>query len=294
MLNAQHINIFLRWIDRHSRKIASHTHNVVLQLLFNRSKKKVIFIIGCQRSGTSLMTEIFRADDSCKVYDEFSELSSQMEGHFCEYSSDKTDAKLRLNPLESVKDYIYRNIQPVIVLKPLVETQNIIPLIESFDNSVGLWMFRDYRDVAASYLKRFGTNSGIRDLKPIVDNDQHNWRSEKVPKNVREIVLRYFSENMLPHDAAALFWFVRNSWFFELDLQKNFDILMCRYEDLVSMPVKTMKRIYKSANLNFPAHQVLKEVHSESIGKGATIKLSSEIEKLCSKLLENLDNTYKH
>jgi hypothetical protein len=41
-------------------------------------------------------------------------------------------------------------------------------------------MFRNYESVASSNLKVFGINNGINDLKPIINDDKNNWRSEKV------------------------------------------------------------------------------------------------------------------
>src|SRR5262245_46083021 len=54
-------------------------------------RPKVLFIVGCQRSGTTLMTRLFDADFDCRVFEEHSELAS-----------DAADAGIRLKPLPEV------------------------------------------------------------------------------------------------------------------------------------------------------------------------------------------------
>ena len=84
--------------------------------------QQLLFIIGCQRSGTTLMTRIFNRDFNTLVYPEHSSLSKQ----------DKVDG-LRLNPLPQVEKRIKATRFPLVVLKPLVETQNSCQLLDFFD-----------------------------------------------------------------------------------------------------------------------------------------------------------------
>ncbi len=247
----------------------------------SQNEQTILFIIGCQRSGTSITAEVFELDWNSKVYKEFSELSSE-----------DLVGKIRLNSLNKVKAIIEKNKVPFIISKPLVETQNTLKLFDYFENSKGLWMFRHYRDVVSSNLKKFGIKNGINNLRPIVDNSPNNWRSEHVPDNVRNIVLKYFSEDMLPNDAAAIFWFVRNQWFFELQLVNNPRIMMCRYDDMVCDPGVTFKNIYKFAGQQYPGDRIVKDIKTSSMGKGKKVELSPEIDKLCEELLCKMNDVY--
>lgn len=244
-------------------------------------KKKILFIIGCQRSGTSLMSEIFEKDSNAKTFSEFSKLSS------------KDDHKIRLNPFPSVKEDLLKVRVPLLVLKPLVESQNALELLKGFDGSKALWMYRDYNDVASSNFKYFGINNSISDLRPIVENESGNWRSEKVSKNVREIITSHFSENMNLHDAAVLFWYARNSLYFELGLDHNPDVLICKYEDLVTNSERVVKTIYGNLKQTYPGSKIHKMIHTNSLKKGKSIKLSPEIEQLAKGLLGKLDKVYQ-
>jgi hypothetical protein len=244
-------------------------------------KKTILFVVGCQRSGTTLMTGIFEKDFGTKVYGEFSPLSSRDAEH-----------KIRLNPLDLVQCEIDRAKVPLVVSKPLVETQNTLKLLDFFPNSKALWMYRNYKDVALSNLKHFGMRNGINNLRPIVQSVPLNWRSENVSEVTREMVTTYFSEDMDPYDAAALFWVVRNRFFFELALDRRPTVMMCRYEDLVVNPTKNMRDVYRFLSCAYPSDDICRDIRAESSGKGAHIKLSPAIDLLCRELLGKLDVAY--
>lgn len=241
--------------------------------------KTILFIFGCQRSGTTLLTEIFERDfDNTQVYGEFSRLSSTDRMHH-----------IRLNPLHLVKIQIDNSRPPLIILKPLVESQNALRLLDYFTNSKALWVYRHYRDVALSNLKLWGINNGINNLRPIVEGKPHNWRSDQVSESTKRIVAHFFSETMNPYDAAALFWFVRNNLFFELNLDKDIRVKTSKYEDLINEPKKIMDAIYAFLGYSFPASKVDINISRNSVGSGMNINLSKDIEDLCHDTLEKLD-----
>lgn len=249
------------------------------QLLLERQEpKKVLLILGCQRSGTSLMYWILERDLYTKIYRESSELSS----------GDK-EKRLRLNSLDTVQAQINKQKPGLIALKPLVESQRTLTLLQEIENSKALWMYRHYKDVASSNLKAFGRRNGIDDLRPIVENQPHNWRSENVSDYTRSIIADHFSEEMNPYDAAALFWFARNRLFLELALDKNPDVMLCRYDDLVTHPAETMGKIYRFMDFPYPGDHIARDVHARSVGKGSDVTLSPPVDQLCKELMAELD-----
>lgn len=238
--------------------------------------KTILFILGCQRSGTTLMTDIFQRDLTTKVYQEHSRLSAQ------------DPRKLRLNPLPQVKEMLSKDRAQLVVLKPLVETQNTDKLLAYFAQSKVLWMYRHYQDVAASKLKKSGLHNGIRDMTYIVERN-HSWRAENVPEHIRQTIVQLYDPNMNPYDAAALYWYVRNSFLFELNLDQNVRVMLCKYEEFVKNPLANMQQIYKFVGCPIPAHANLADVYATSIGKGAKSPISPAVAALCDEMLEKLD-----
>jgi hypothetical protein len=90
-------------------------------------RKSILFIVGCQRSSTTLVSRIFEKDLDTKPCGEFSKLSSQ-----------DVAKGIRLNPLDVVQEEIRKDRAPFIVLKPLVESQNILQLLGYLEESKAL------------------------------------------------------------------------------------------------------------------------------------------------------------
>lgn len=240
--------------------------------------KTVVLILGIQRAGTSMMYWVFERDMGVKVYRESSKLSSL-----------DTNEHVRLNPLSSVVTEIDRHQLPMVVFKPLVESQRAHELMAAFPGSKVLWAYRHYQDVAASNLKAFGADNGHRDLQPFLTNDPNNWRSQNSSEETRQTIRRFYEMDLNPFDAAALFWWARMQLYFEQSLDKNPNVLLSRYEDLVTHPAQTMKRTYTFLGRPYPGDHIVKDVNAQSLGKGRVTKLSPAVDKLCGDLLDRLD-----
>jgi hypothetical protein len=269
-------------IRKTNRFLWRNTKSLQQSLKFRPAQQVILFIVGCQRSGTSIIERVFDRDINTKVYDERSVLSSM-----------DVPKGFRLNPFDQVKKEFSKVRAPLIVFKPLVESQNTLELLDYFDNSRALWMFRNYRGVAASNIKYFGVRNGIDDIRPIAQNEPNNWRSEKVSKPVREIISKYFSEDMNPYNAAVLFWYARNSHFFDQELDKNPQVMMGYYDDIVLDPEKYVRSIYQQVGQVYPEGNITTEVHANSRKKGKDLELSPEVEQLAQELLEKLEAAYK-
>ncbi|MEM8584507.1 MAG: sulfotransferase [Bacteroidota bacterium] len=262
----------------------SYTYYKEIKYFFTRSKaqKTVVCIVGCQRSGSTMLYKIFCKDPRTKVYQEFSSLSSDDKQH-----------KIRLNPIEKVAKTISRIKHPVVVLKPLVESQRIDALSQISKNTKYIWLYRNFEDVAASNLKKFGKENGLKNLKPVVSGEKNNWRSEHLSSNIVQRVRGFHSSSITQVDAAALFWWVRNQLYFQQNLNQNDRVYTCQYESLVTDPIAEMKKIYAFLSISYPGNHIVSDVHSHSIGKGKDIQLAKEIKAICSSTLEQL-NRFKN
>lgn len=266
-------------LGKRMRRVSKHVYQAARWR--NLEQPKVLFIVGCQRSGTTLMARLFDGDINCRVFGEFSELSS----------ADKA-AGIRLNSLPDVAAVIARVRAPLVVTKSLVETQNVRTLLDYFPGSRALFVYRRYAAVAQSDLVKFGVRNGIDNIRPIAAEDAHNWRSAGASGAVLELMQRSFSEDMNPYDAAALFWLARNQLFFDLDLENRPDVLLCRYEHLVRQPAVVMRRIYEFVDVPCPDLSHAVQVHLKSVSKGNGLNLSPVVGALCDQIQGRLDAHY--
>ena len=268
---------------RKARKIFySNKKRFYQSIKTNKAQQSILFIVGCQRSGTSMLLHVFEGDLNTQCFAERSKLTSN-----------DTARGIRLNSLDLIKRDLSKIRAPFIVIKPLVESQNTPTLLDYFDNSRAVWMYRNYKDVALSNIKQFGIHSGLSNLRPIINNETSNWRAEVVSEHVRETISRHFSENMNPYDAAALFWFARNSLYFDLKLDEDPRVILCRYEDFVVEPEKHMRAIYQQVGQAYPATGIASIVHSNSIKKGKDIEFSPQVEQIVQDLQYKLDSVYQ-
>lgn len=245
------------------------------------SDKKILCIFGCQRSGTTLLLDLFERDMRVKAFEEEHTSLSTRDLH-----------GIRLDPLHLVGRRFNRVRAPLIVLKPLVETQYVPEILAFFPSAHGVWMHRHYRDVAFSNNRLFGPHQAIDDLTAVALDRTNDWRNERVPEETRATVRSLFSPEMLPLDAAALFWYVRCSLFYQLELEKLPRFHMVRYNDLVTNQREQIERIYSFIGMRAPLSRSHRHVHTRSIGRGAHIALSSEVSTLCEELHRRLEASF--
>lgn len=239
--------------------------------------QKLVFIVGCQRSGTSMLLEMFERDLRSRTYGEFSSITERN--------------SIRLKPLSDVREEFCKSREPLIVCKPLVESQRTTELLDYFSGSKALWAYRHYQDVVNSNTKKF--DSQVESCRIIIENEPANWRSEVVPEWSLELIRKHYKPNMSPCDAAALLWHARNSLYIEQNLAEHNAVRLWKYEEFVKYALQMMNEIYKWLNMTAPSPRIVDFVKSTSVGLGCGVKLSSEIDTACQALLDQLEKRYE-
>jgi hypothetical protein len=266
-------------VSKRIRLASKHIYQTVRRRAHDQPR--VLFIVGCQRSGTTMMLRLFDADLNCRRFNESSVLSSA-----------DTESGFRWNPLPDVAAVINRVPARLVVAKALVETQNVRKLLDYFPFSKALFMYRRrYADVASSDMVKFGVRNGVDNLRPIAAGDPHNWRSEGASRSVQQLAARLWSQEMNANDAAALFWYARNQLFFDLDLVNHPAVMLCQYEYLTQHPPAFMRRIYDFVGVEPP--DVLKTEEVRPPGKEKVLELSREVRLLCDQLQARLDAQFQ-
>ena len=252
-----------------------------------------LFILGCQRSGTTMIVEALDKDWRVKTFPEHSAVNLPA-GDRRPWSVRATSRhSIRMKPLDQVAAKLERSRYPLVVLKPLVESQKAQAILRTIDHAVCLWVFRHYRDVARSNFRFFSPDVNRINLEPMIRREPDNWRSELVPEDVREMVARHYSPDMNPFDGGALFWYARNRLFFDLDLAAEERVLALRYEDLVSDPERLLRRVYDTAGVAFPGRRIIEDIHPRSVGLGRELELCPEIERACERVWVELNAVYE-
>jgi hypothetical protein len=259
-------------------------HNVGLN---GKHPKQLVFVLGCQRSGTTMLVQCLEKDLRTKSYGQYGLMDQNTDTSNLIYP-DAHGPKLK--SFDEIKQITAKEKAPILILKPLRESQQATQLLEQLPGSKAIWVYRNYRDVANSHLVKWGEGVGIRKLRPIFDGDTGNhWASEFVSDNTRAIVKNYFAEDMSPADAVALHWYTRTILFFDLNLNEHPNVLLCKYENIVGEPRRVMRQIYQFLDYSYPGDRIVSHIHQKSVNRGKNIGISPEIEAICADLMQRLD-----
>jgi len=238
----------------------------------------IAWIMGCQRSGTTMLLDVFDRDLRVRAFRDVGALTTAGGA-----------GSIRLNPLDEVEAEFRRTRSPFAVAKPLADSHRARVLLDRFPHSRIIWMYRDFRDVASSDLRYFGEGNGISNLTPMVHADPDNWRSAGVSDEVQAVVRHHFSQEMKPYDAGALFWFARNALFFEQDLPAHDRVLLLRYEEFTDAPERWIHHLYRWLEQDLPGPGLVKDVHTRAVGKDRQLDLSPEVVRLCLAMQKRLE-----
>jgi len=241
--------------------------------------KMLVYIIGCQRSGTTMLQQTFGKDLNSK---NFRERGLSLEN------------SLQLRPPHEIETIIARQRAPLIFVKPLVDTQNILKYLEYFPQSKAIWVYRNYKSVAKSSLIKWDYENAKKNLRAFVNAEgaTHAWAAEGASEETVAVIRRHFDENMPANDAAACFWYARNKLFFEQGLDQHPRVTICQYEELTAKPKETLQRLYQFIGRPYPGDRIVQHIQPSSHGTQKEFKLNPEIEALCEDLLHQLDRAH--
>jgi hypothetical protein len=240
-------------------------------------ERQLLFVFGCQRSGTTMLTGLFRNDLEANIYSE---------------RRVATGDDRRVPDLEQLREKIEDDPARLVVCKPIVESHRALEFMDFFGGAKSLWMFRRYSDVARSSTRRFSPNAALRNLRAIAESTaEQTFASENVSPETRSLVARHFHENMGDDDAQSLYWYVRNIIFYEQQLDRHDRCSLCSYESFVSEPDAQLRKIYDFLGRPYPGPRLVRDVHTRSVQSRPLEGLSSELAELCDELQERLESS---
>jgi hypothetical protein len=230
-----------------------------------------VFIMGCGRSGTTMLINIFHRDHRAEALDE----------------NDPRIARDYMLVFDRIPAAIIASKAPVLIMKPILNSFDALYLLKTYDNSKVIWVLRDYKDMIASSIKKFGTvvSDWMKDL--ILHGKGDNWLSRGVPIKTREMIYGMGTLELTPYDWMALVWWSVNRSVI-LDRLSDCDrFLLVQYEAIVRNPEAMLKSVYEFVGLQYHK-KTTRYIHAASIGKGVAIGLHPYVESLCQDLANAL------
>lgn len=236
---------------------------------------RVAFVVGCQRSGTTLMIDLLDRSPDVEAHGEGS--PQAMRGY-------------RLVSVDRLRDLIGTSPRPVVAFKPICDSQWTDVLLAEIDGSRAIWLYRNWWEVARSATRAWPghfveTAARFR----AGDESWLEWRTERVDTATRDGFARLLEHAQDDFTAAAAFWWLRNRLPFDLGLDRHPELVWpVRYRRLVTTPDVVLRRLFGRLGLSLdPA--IAADVHANSTRGGPPAGVPAPLADACDELLEALD-----
>jgi len=240
------------------------------------ASKGIAFIVGCQRSGTTMTGMI---------------LDQMMEIDCFPESDRRAFHKARIRPANVIDRLIRDSDAACVIFKPICDSHRVLQLMAEHPPARALWVFRRWRDVVNSAVRMWAEHFKLVIGDLVERRRDWGWRHEGISPDCLEQVKRLYRPESTTDDCMALFWYLRNRIYFDQGLDQTPIVLPVRYESMVTEPVAEFGRICRFLNVPFQP-QAVNSIHADSIGKNACSVTDPAIIALCDRIYEQLSQSW--
>ncbi len=234
-----------------------------------------LFLIGSQRSGTTMLLEELTAPPDLEAHGE---------------GSPALMHDYRLISVERLQEVRAASPARLLVCKPLCDSQWADRLLQLVDSSRAIWVFRIWPDVVNSMLRKWpGHFTEVAARFRSADDAWLKWRSERIDPTTRRRLLDLLDAAGTDEAAAAAaFWWLRNRLFFDLGLQQRPEFVRpLRYRDFVHDSALWLRRLLRFAGSDATVQPTLR-VHAQSLGRDPAPAVPTPIRDACDRLFDDL------
>ena len=270
------MNMLLKKIGNAIQKLKNYTRKKLWRLSHNcTTNAKPAFICGVQRSGTTMLGACLERSPEVWHYPEHDPHAFE---NFILKNNNIILSLVKNNPFK------------ILVFKPLTDSHRVKDLLEFFGDGdgVGIWMYRRYEDRANSAVVKFGAHN-LEVLTDIAnDKNLDMWQAQGLLDEDIKLIKSFDYNKMKSGEAATLFWYFRNKLYFNQGLDRDSRVLPVCYEELISDPGPTMRKICKHLGITYKPF-LIEGIHARSLGKQAASDIREEIKVLCDDIYNRLD-----
>jgi hypothetical protein len=189
-----------------------------------------VYLVGLQRSGTNMLVRGLENAGEFEVRNE---------------NDRRVFHRFQLRDDAVLAAAIRRSRHAYVLVKPLCQSHRVDELLDLTGVAPGraIWAWRDVDDRARSEVAKFG-DANLRALAAIADGSiGRRWQGQRLDADTYELIHGFDYRRMDPHTAAALFWYVRNTLYFRLGLDRRGDVLLSSYDGLIADPTGQIRRL---------------------------------------------------
>jgi len=242
-------------------------------------KARAIYVVGAQRSGTNFLVRHFQQYPAVEVHNENSRAAFD---------------RFLLRPDEDIARLVESSEHRAVVFKPLCDshrTDELLDNIETPAESRAIWVYRAWQARARSAVAKFGSSN--LDVLSAASGETWDttWQLSGVSEENRALVESLDFEGMCPESGAALFWFIRNSLFFDDGLNERSDVLLVSYDKLTANPADEFAIIDRFVGL--AGEQPVSAEEVRPAGVPDLPDIDPRVRERCEALRRRLDDAWK-
>jgi hypothetical protein len=251
-------NSYRRWRWRRTNSVTPGTATAV-------------FLVGAQRSGTNMIVRGLQTSPEFEVYNENNRRAFQ---------------NYRLRADEKIAGLIESSRHLFVLFKPLIDSHRIDHLLDDLPLSTpprALWIYRNMEGRVRSSVAKFGDTNLLALRQISAGKGLNRWEAQRLSPQSIDLIRSFSYQNMTPESGSALFWYVRNSLFFELGLNKRPDVLLISYDSFVSDSETAMRTVCEHIGFDW-SPRLIAHVTPRERGPASPLNIDPEIRKLCDEL----------
>lgn len=237
-----------------------------------------LFIVGIQRSGTNMLTGAFAKAPEAEIHNE-----RRSSAAFCDWM---------LRDDSVVRSLIESSRHRCIIFKSLGDAARLVHLMEGLGTpSPGrsIWIYRDVADRVRS-VYAWSERAGETGRKIAA-----GYRSDATTGGLSEERLAVASgldpAKMSRATGAALFWYLRNSLFFDLGFDRRPDVALISYDRFVVEPERFMTQLCDFAGIPF-RKEMISRIARRPPPTPLEPDIDPEINSRCGDLQRRLDDEF--
>ncbi|MGH7776435.1 MAG: sulfotransferase [Candidatus Dormibacterales bacterium] len=230
-----------------------------------------VFMAGLQRSGTNMLARALLTRPEFEVRNE------NDRGAF---------ERFRLRDDEAIRALVGHSRQRYVLFKALIDSHRLDHLLDGLGTAaapLGLWVVRSVDGRTRSALSKFGDNN-LRALRAIAEGRGESlWQASRLSQGSLDLIRSQDYGRLDAASAAALFWYVRNSLFFELGLDARADVLLVSYDRLLASPGAQVARVCEFLGLTATPEMWAAVEPARGAGR-SPLDIDPQIRRLCKGL----------
>jgi hypothetical protein len=236
-----------------------------------------VLIVGAQRSGTTMLLDAFGRLPGVETYGE---------------SDPRAFDSFRIRSPEVIRGILAASHSRLAVFKPLCDSHRSQWLLEQLGpepSPRAVWVYRSADDRIRSSVARFG-DSNLRALRRIADDgDVTGWQAGGLSEERLALIRSFDYDRLDAESAAGLFWYLRNSLYFDLGLDSRPDVTLSSYDAFVDAPEESMRALCRFLGVGYHGASVRGIRPSRRRPK---LVLDDRVRALCEDMMRRLDRTW--